>query len=833
MGESELPELQRGRTVTSMATFSHTKKPKPSAIAGIMMLLIAVLITVGSFGLRRFDVRSRASFSGDNADVIIVGAGTGGTAAAIQAARDGVNVILLEETDWVGGQMLAAGVTSMDGGNPAWTGGIYAEFIEKIKDHYQKKGKSIGTCYWSAYTTCFEPHVGKTILEQMIRSHPNISLRLRTQVLAAQTSNGAVTGLTVRQNGSTKSLTAKVVIDATEYGDIIPLTDAGYRSGNATNTQLNPNACIQDVTYLAVMKKYPDGVPQDLKISTPPPGYSDDVKSIFQSVIHKTGTATWTGAYPVNWDVHNAYRGMPDSSSPGNYDASTPHAITKTGVNWANDYPRNAYASSNSPFLSSKYLTDKTYRTQINCEAKLRTIQFIYYVQTELGQSNWAVANDEGYNTPYNREDNSCDIIPSSLKAIERNLPVMPYVRESNRGIGAMTLTGPDIKRIGTPPKGAKSFPTSIAVGDYPNDLHGCNAMENLETNMENTTDTTGSGPFQIPIETLISKDVAGLIFAEKNISVSRLVNGATRLQPVTMVTGQAAGALAALAAKQGKPPSASHVSEVQARLVAAKASVVPFTDVPSTDPAFKEIQQAAATGIMVGGGNLTFSPNNPLSRGQAAAVITKAFGIPHTSPQQATFTDVPTTHTFYGPIEALSASGITSGCNAAPKQFCPETPVTNAQFATLILRAAQRKDETFQPITPTTSTYSDVPTNHFAYTHIEGMAKKGLTFFCTTGTKQFCPDTQILRKEAATMIIRTRQLLDTSVTSTTTPSPTSAPTYSEADMNTDGKITIVDYTLFMNYWFAKDIARSDLNKDGKISAIDYTIFMNAWNETR
>jgi len=810
-----------------MVAYSNKRGLKIESTFGILSLMVITLMTVGALGLRQFDVRSRASFNGNEADVIVVGAGTGGIAAAIQAARTGANVILLEETDWVGGQMTAAGVTSMDGGNPAWTGGIYGEFTQKIKDHYQKKGKSIGTCYWSTATICFEPKVGKTILEQMIGAQPTISLRLRTRVLSAQTTNGTITGLTTRQNNTTKIITANVIIDATEYGDLLPLTGARFRSGNATNAQLNPNACIQDITYLAVIKKYSQGVPRDLQITSPPPGYTDEVKTIFRNVVSANGSATWTGAYPVGWNVHNAYRGMPDSSNPTNYDASRPAEITKTGVNWANDYPRNAYASSStSPHLSSRYLTDKTYRKQINCEAKLRTIQFLYYMQTELGQTNWSVANDEGYDTAYNREDNSCDNIPETLKPIERNLPVIPYVRESNRGIGTVTLAGPNIKRTGTPARATTSYTTSIAVGDYPNDLHGCNQTENLETNLESTTDITGSGPFQIPLETLISPDVSGLVFAEKNISVTRLVNGAIRLQPITMVTGQAAGALAALAAKQKKSPAAINAIDVQRELLRSKAFIVPFTDVQVTNPVFSEIQEAAVRNIMVGAGNLTFSPDNPLSRGQAASVIIKAFGIPVSTSQGQTFTDVPTSHTYFGAIEGLYASGITSGCSNSPRQYCPEIPITNAQLATLILRAAQRKDTSFQPVTPTTPTYSDV-----AYAHIEGMVAKGLKFYCHQSAKQFCPDTQISRKNAAAIIIQTLRLLQSPAPPTI--SPTSIPTTLSADMNNDGKITIVDYTLFMNSWFSQDVSRADFNQDGKLSVVDYTIFMNEWNVTK
>src|SRR5579884_3296551 len=45
-----------------------------------------------------------------HADVVIVGGGTGGCAAALAVARAGRRVILTEETDWIGGQLTAQAV---------------------------------------------------------------------------------------------------------------------------------------------------------------------------------------------------------------------------------------------------------------------------------------------------------------------------------------------------------------------------------------------------------------------------------------------------------------------------------------------------------------------------------------------------------------------------------------------------------------------------------------------------------------------------------------------------------------------------------------------------
>ncbi len=88
-----------------------------------------------------------------------------------------------------------------------------------------------------------------------------------------------------------------------------------------------------------------------------------------------------------------------------------------------------------------------------------------------------------------------------------------------------------------------------------------------METSLESKYDIGQDGPFVVPLEALIPEKVDGLIAAEKNISQTRLVNGATRLQPITMLTGQAAGALAALSVKQGITPRQVAYGDIKAVL--------------------------------------------------------------------------------------------------------------------------------------------------------------------------------------------------------------------------------------------------------------------------
>jgi hypothetical protein len=108
---------------------------------------------------------------------------------------------------------------------------------------------------------------------------------------------------------------------------------------------------------------------------------------------------------------------------------------------------------------------------------------------------------------------------------------------------------------------------------------------------------------FSVPLGALVPESVDGLVVADKAISVSNVANGTTRLQPVVLLTGQAAGALAALAARSGREPRAVPVREVQQALLAAHAFLLPYLDVAADHPQFARVQRVGATGILKGRG--------------------------------------------------------------------------------------------------------------------------------------------------------------------------------------------------------------------------------------
>lgn len=208
--------------------------------------------------------------------------------------------------------------------------------------------------------------------------------------------------------------------------------------------------------------------------------------------------------------------------------------------------------------------------------AKNCTMRFVYFIQKELGYNTLGLADDE-----YSTVD---------------KLPFIPYYRESRRIHGLVRF---DLNHIMKPyDQKEPLYRTSIAVGDYPVDHHHTryNGPEELPNLYFHPIPSYG-----LPLGVMIPEDVDDLIVAEKSISVSNIANGTTRLQPVVLQIGQAAGILAALSIKQNKKIKEIAVRDVQDVLLSAKGYLLPFLDVPVSDERFTVYQRVGATGILKG----------------------------------------------------------------------------------------------------------------------------------------------------------------------------------------------------------------------------------------
>jgi hypothetical protein len=169
-------------------------------------------------------------------------------------------------------------------------------------------------------------------------------------------------------------------------------------------------------------------------------------------------------------------------------------------------------------------------------------------------------------------------------------------------------------------------YRTGISVGDYPVDHHHGQYPGKVQS-----IEFPKIPSFNIPLGCLIPEKIDGLIVCEKGISVTNIVNGSTRLQPVVLLTGQAAGALAAMSIKEKKKVREMSVRAVQEELLKAKCYLMPFVDVKPNDPHWEAIQRVGVTGILKGVGKpegwankMFFYPDSNVRGGEFAVGLSR-----------------------------------------------------------------------------------------------------------------------------------------------------------------------------------------------------------------
>ena len=472
-------------------------------------------------------------------DVLVIGGSTSGISAGIQSARMGVSTIIVEETPWLGGMLTAQGVSATDG-NHNLPSGIWNEFRSKLLAHYGSEA-ALATGWVS--NTQFEPHIGDSIFKSMAAAEINLKVIHGYYIKDVLKDGKKVIGA-VFKNDNNESFTvySKITIEATDLGDVLPLAgvkyDLGMESSLETGEQCAPveaNNIVQDLTWIAILKDYGTGADKTIP---KPIGYNPE--------IFKGSCAMTVDSVLIDCDKMVNYARLPNN---------------KFIINW----PRHG----NDIYLNVVEM-NREQRIQELKKAKERTLEFVYYIQTELGFKNLGLADDEF--------------------ASNDLLAFAPYHREGRRQHGIQRLTiNHIINRYETTPL----YRTGISVGDYPVDHHhGCNpnAPEIVFPAVPS---------FNIPMGCLIPEETDGLVVADKAISVSNIINGATRLQPCVLLTGQAAGVIAALCVLENANPRDLNIRKVQQKLLDSNAFIMPLFDVKPTDAGFQAIQRVCASGIL------------------------------------------------------------------------------------------------------------------------------------------------------------------------------------------------------------------------------------------
>ncbi len=476
------------------------------------------------------------------ADVLIVGGGAGGCAAAIAACENDLNVILTEESDWLGGQFTAQATPPDEHGWIEEFGCTcsYRKFRTSVRDYYRNNFPLTEAARdnpvlnpgdgWVS-PLCAEPRVFLHVFESLLRpfiDKGNLRILLEHFPVSAETNGDKVSSVTLEnlRNKERVKIIAKYFVDATELGELLPLTGTEFVTGSE--------------------RKAETGEPSAKKIAEP--NNSQAFSMCFAMSYH--AGENHTIEKPENYDFWRDF--VPDlkpawSGKLLSLTGLSPRDLKPVHYNFQpNNEPNTAFAGlwtyrrilHRKNFVAGAFASDITLvnypqidfllgdlanagsfdekQKSINA-AKQQSLSFLYYLQTELGFGGLKLRSD--------------------VVGTADGLAKMPYVRESRRIKAEFTIIEQHVSAAARPNEiYAEKFADSVGVGFYRIDLHPTVAGDNY-VDVE-------ALPFQIPLGALIPKRIENLLAACKNIGTTHITNGCYRLHPIEWNIGEAAGNL-------------------------------------------------------------------------------------------------------------------------------------------------------------------------------------------------------------------------------------------------------------------------------------------------
>ena len=498
-------------------------------------------------------------------DVLVWGGGTGGVAAALQAARRGARTLLLTPGGWIGGMVSAAGVCCPDGNElTPWQTGLWGALLRQLAVE-EPAGLDHN------WVSCFgyQPGRAEAILRRWLAAEPLLGWWPGCCLETVERQGDRLAAVVIDRGRGPERLLPRIVIDGSDRGELLAVAEAPHRLGwEPRELWGEPSAPprqrldtdpffqrqpVQSPTWVAMGRLDPDRPPATTAREALPLAHP------FEGATEAFGlerTLTYGrlpgGLVMLNWPLagNDWHEGLQRAfSSPADrLDADLADAMAKHSLS----------------FLST-------------------------LTEASGGRLQPAAVFPDGPNA-----------LAGAL-AGPQALALMPYWREGRRLVGLVTVvehhllpTAPGAALAPLPLDG-EGRTTAIAVGNYANDHHYPGGDWPLAAKSCRWGGRWSGTPFTIPYGALVSAGVRNLLAADKCLSVSHMANGATRLQPLVLAIGQAAGMAAALCVAAGVDPAELPPRRLQEALVddpLAPAAVVPLWDTPWHHPHWRQRQR-------------------------------------------------------------------------------------------------------------------------------------------------------------------------------------------------------------------------------------------------
>ncbi len=489
-----------------------------------------------------------------NVEIAVIGASLGGVLAAWRACEAGRSVVLTSEFDWIGGQLTAQGVPPDEhrliehGGASA----SYLAFRRAVRAHYLSQADFVDNTTMTegcnpgdgwVSRLCIEPVVALRYLQALLAPHIE-SGRLQwlqhTTLVAAERHDRKLVSVEVQtQSGEKTQVRAQYFLDGTDTGALIRAAGLEYRIGKESHDEFGERAAPAHADRL---DQQPCTVVVALALANTPQ----------RAMVRSASYEAWCQFHVPHYG-HRLFSNILPGHTVGQTVALPFFGVGQTLDLWryrrvisSNNWriPRDEVSLINwaqNDYALSPLIDGPVAERDVIAAAKDLSASLAYWLQTD------APRDDSGHG--YERLRLAGGALGSDGFAQQ------VYVRESRRIVGLDCLTQMDIVLDGATGGVSEPFhaPNSVGVAWYNMDIHPtCVSGRGVNSMVR---------PFTLPLGCFVARDCDNLIPACKNISVTHLVNAATRTHPVEWLIGEVAALLADYALQTGRRLAEIHQS--------------------------------------------------------------------------------------------------------------------------------------------------------------------------------------------------------------------------------------------------------------------------------
>ena len=476
-------------------------------------------------------------------DVCIYGGTSAGVVAAYSAAQRGLDVVLIEPTEHIGG-MTSGGLGFTDIGNKQVIAGVAKQFYRKVGAHYGRLEQWI-----------FEPSVAENIMREYI-DHENIVVMESHRIRESHKNGTRITEIIVENSNDpscTKTIKADYYIDCSYEGDLMARSGVEYTVGREANEQYGET---YNGVELMTRHQFPDGI-DPYKVKGDPE--SGLLWGISPAEVAPNGTAdSMVQAYNYRICLTDNTDNMSPITRPENYDSTRYELMLRLieaqpDKRFLNDYFIWSRMPNGKTDINNRggFSTDMIGMNHNYPEASYQERKAIIDAHTDYTKGMlYFIGHDERV-PEIMRQRMLLWGYPKDEYVNNGHWTPQLYLRESRRMVGEYVATQADCEGRTAPEDG-------IGMAAYQMDSHNCqriviskNGMDMVKN--EGNVEVGGGLPYPISYRSITPKrEQCTNLLVPVCLSASHIAYGSIRMEPVFMVLGQSAAIAASLAVEQG-----------------------------------------------------------------------------------------------------------------------------------------------------------------------------------------------------------------------------------------------------------------------------------------